>query len=351
MSSQQHIVVLTGPAAAGKNSAAVEVARLVPALAVVDIDAVRWMVLKPHVAPWAGREGKRQLELGVRNGCQLARNFVDAGFPVLIVDVLTDVTASIYREQLPAARIVQLLPEWRVVEARFVERAKSMPSATIEQARIVYDWQIGLGVLDDRIDSSNMSVLEIAELLAPMLKAPDNSRLAPPLASARAVQLQTLVRPRTGSDLVTILPYERPHLDGVIQLCQAEGWTSFVEDPERAHRALTGAGVTTMVALAGDKVVGFAQMQSDGEIQAHLSNIAVDHALRGAGLGRELVARAFERAGGLRVDLITESAQEFYAGLPNRRMHGFRIYPQHVGEGPPPSGRNIGSRGGAAVDS
>jgi len=132
--------------------------------------------------------------------------------------------------------------------------------------------------------------------------------------------------------MVTLVPYEHSHLDGVIDLCRAEGWPSFPEDPERAHRALTAPGVITVVALDGDRVVGFAQMQSDGEVQAHLSTIAVDRSMRGTGLGRELIARAFERAGGIRVDLITDSAEEFYSSLPNRRMLGFRIYPQYTGE-------------------
>src|SRR5437667_2287090 len=92
------VLVLTGPAAAGKNDVASQIAGLVPALAVIDIDAVRWMILKPHVAPWGGDEGRRQQELGVRNGCQLARKFVESGFPTVVVDVVTTWTAPVYRE-------------------------------------------------------------------------------------------------------------------------------------------------------------------------------------------------------------------------------------------------------------
>jgi len=126
------------------------------------------------------------------------------------------------------------------------------------------------------------------------------------------------------------VPYERAHLDGVIALCVAEGWPNFPEDPERAHRTLTAPGVTTVVALDGDRVVGFAQVQSDGEIQAHLSSIAVDRSLRRSGVGRELVARAFALAGGIRIDLITDSAEDFYEAFAHRRKEGFRIYPQYT---------------------
>lgn len=130
--------------------------------------------------------------------------------------------------------------------------------------------------------------------------------------------------------MVKVELYERSHLEGVVALCVAEGWPGFVDDPERAHRALTAPGVTAVVAVAGDKVVGFAQMQSDGEYQAHLSSIAVDASVRRSGIGRGLVAFAFERSGGIRIDLITDSAEEFYAAFAHRRKGGFRIYPQYT---------------------
>jgi ribosomal protein S18 acetylase RimI-like enzyme len=117
-------------------------------------------------------------------------------------------------------------------------------------------------------------------------------------------------------------------LDGVIALCAAEGWPSFPEDPARALRALTAPGVTTVVAADGDRVAGFAQLQSDGEIQAHLSLIAVDPAYRRRNLAREMLRFGLVVAGGSRIDLITENAADFYAALPHRRLDGFRIWPQ-----------------------
>lgn len=124
------------------------------------------------------------------------------------------------------------------------------------------------------------------------------------------------------------VPYERTHLAGIVALCAAEGWPSYPADRERAHRALTAPGVTTIVAMIDEEVVGFAQLQSDGEIQAHLSLIAVDTSRRGEGIGRALISTGFARAGGIRVDLVTDTAHEFYSRLPGRRMDGFRIYPE-----------------------
>ena len=82
-----------------------------------------------------------------------------------------------------------------------------------------------------------------------------------------------------------------------------------------------------MVAMDNDRVIGFAQMQSDGEIQAHLSVMAVDKDYRGRGIARRLIGLALREAGGKRVDLLTDSAESFYSKLPHRRMSGFRLYP------------------------
>lgn len=117
-------------------------------------------------------------------------------------------------------------------------------------------------------------------------------------------------------------------LPGVLRLCESENWPSFPQDPARANRALTAAGVTTMVAVDGETLAGFAQLQSDGEIQAHLSLIAVDRAYRSRGIARELVGRALREAGGLRIDLITDSGEAFYSSFPHSRMAGFRLRPK-----------------------
>ena len=121
--------------------------------------------------------------------------------------------------------------------------------------------------------------------------------------------------------------YRPDDLPGVLRICEAEQWPSFPEDPARAHRALTAPGVTTVVAMEDNQVAGFAQMQSDGEVQAHLSVIAVAKRFRSRGIARELIAAALREAGCLRVDLVTDSAVGFYSRLPHRQMSGFRLYP------------------------
>lgn len=83
----------------------------------------------------------------------------------------------------------------------------------------------------------------------------------------------------------------------------------------------------TIVAVADGTVAGFAQMQSDGVIQAHLSLIAVANTQRGKGIGRRLVEEAFRHSDGQRVDLLSDTAAEYYRSFIHKEMPGFRIYP------------------------
>lgn len=124
-----------------------------------------------------------------------------------------------------------------------------------------------------------------------------------------------------------VTSYERGDLSGIVSLCECEHWDSYTEDPERTHRTLTAPGVTAVVAREKGAVVGFAYVQGDGEIQAHLSLIVVAASRRRGGIARQLLARAHEVGGGRRIDLVTDDAADFYEALHHRRMKGYRIYP------------------------
>lgn len=131
-----------------------------------------------------------------------------------------------------------------------------------------------------------------------------------------------------------IEPYAPEHLDGVLALFAAERWLTLIEDPARTGRALVAPGCTTLVALDGPsgEVVGVVWMQSDGEIQAHVSAITVAESHRGQGLGRQLITAALDRTGVTRVDLISV-ADDFYGKMTERRFQGFRITRGDVGLG------------------
>jgi ribosomal protein S18 acetylase RimI-like enzyme len=127
---------------------------------------------------------------------------------------------------------------------------------------------------------------------------------------------------------VTFARYERAHLLGIVALCEAEGWPSFPADHERAHAVLTAPGVTSVVALDDDgEVTAFAYLMSDGHIQAYLAELAVSANHRRQGIARGLLEYAMPLTGAQRIDLVTDTAQDFYASLPHHTFSGFRIYP------------------------
>ena len=124
----------------------------------------------------------------------------------------------------------------------------------------------------------------------------------------------------------------RRHLSGVAEMCRSLEWDNFRYDPDLTRRSLTAPGVTALVAVApgGAEVVGFAQVFSDGFLQAHLSLLAVDEKWRRRGVAKRLVEEAFERTGAERMDLIaSDESLNFYGALKHREQVGFRLYPDH----------------------
>lgn len=129
---------------------------------------------------------------------------------------------------------------------------------------------------------------------------------------------------------ISIKPFTRAHLEGLIALVAAEGWNEYSDDVERTHRALTAPGVTTLVAIAGGHLVGVIQVQSDGVIQAHVSMLLIDRDSRGVGLGSRLLRQGLERAGGLRLDIRTRT-EGYYERLGASRSLGFRLTRENLG--------------------
>jgi hypothetical protein len=102
-------LVLTGGPATGKSTTGRALARGCARGAFVDVDDVRQLVVSGGATVWEGAEGVRQWELAARNACALAVNLWEAGFDVVVADVLDRRTAAVYRQLLPGALIVHLV--------------------------------------------------------------------------------------------------------------------------------------------------------------------------------------------------------------------------------------------------
>jgi len=131
-------------------------------------------------------------------------------------------------------------------------------------------------------------------------------------------------------------PFHREHLGAILGLCQAQGWLSLPSDPARAQQALTAPGVTTVVAVVADEVIGFATVLSDGVLDAYLSALLVAEPHRGEGIGAGLLQTAYRRSGATRVDLLAaDGTDDFYARFPHRRFSGYRLHPDAALESAP----------------
>lgn len=159
------VLILTGPPAAGKSTIGPMIAKQLARCAVIDVDQLRTMVVQPHIAPWRGETGMAQLRLGAQNACAVARNCVAAGFNVVILDVLTDETAALYRDVLNPIphEIVLLLPMLTASLHRNQARGQFL---TDDEVELLYEWQERLTNYDLRIDNTEIATETVAQQLA-----------------------------------------------------------------------------------------------------------------------------------------------------------------------------------------
>jgi ribosomal protein S18 acetylase RimI-like enzyme len=131
-----------------------------------------------------------------------------------------------------------------------------------------------------------------------------------------------------------IVSYEPKFLDVLLGLCKSEGWISFAANPRRAGRAMTGPGVTALVAVEGEarsddeRALGFSQAIGDGAFGGYLCMLLVAPEARGRGIGKALVERTLVESGVLRLDLLSsDRAMSLYERFPHNKIPGFRLYP------------------------
>ena len=100
------------------------------------------------------------------------------------------------------------------------------------------------------------------------------------------------------------------------------GWPS-PPSPER-HLALLRGSTHAVVAMDGDRVVGFVTVLSDGVVMASIPLLEVLPGHQGRGIGRELVEAAVSLVDGLyQVQLCCDDdVRPFYEGLGFQRVNG-----------------------------
>lgn len=125
-------LVLTGGPAVGKTTCARALAEQSSRAAVIDVDDLRQLVDAGAAAPWQGRSGLDQAILGATNACAVGRNFISAGFDVVIADVLTPATAAVYRAELDDCLIVHLRINLAAARARAATRKIYLTDAEFE---------------------------------------------------------------------------------------------------------------------------------------------------------------------------------------------------------------------------
>jgi ribosomal protein S18 acetylase RimI-like enzyme len=125
---------------------------------------------------------------------------------------------------------------------------------------------------------------------------------------------------------VDIRPFEDGDADGVARLATAVQWPSLT-DAETVRRVCTAPGSSSYVAILDGQVIGWAQALGDGVLQSHLSFLAVHPDRRRQGVARLLTVATFQATQTLRMDLVTDSAEELYETFEHKRMTGYRIYP------------------------
>jgi GNAT superfamily N-acetyltransferase len=146
----------------------------------------------------------------------------------------------------------------------------------------------------------------------------------PMLQPARRRQVVAALAELTLPAGVQIRAWADADFPGIQRLSSAEGWPTPTARPDEALISWRNAW-PTLVAVAGDELVGFVRALTDGEVTMYVAELLVVPGWRGHGLGRALLDACHLLYPHTRLDLLsTESADRFYEANGFRRFQGFR---------------------------
>ncbi len=126
MSSQ--LVILSGPPNAGKSQTAIALCQRYDRMLHIDVAVLRNFLRMGRLRPWdTSADGTRQRGLLIESACEMARRFLEAGYGVIIDDIITAIESESYRDALKACttpvHLIVLLPPMSVIQEREADRA------------------------------------------------------------------------------------------------------------------------------------------------------------------------------------------------------------------------------------
>lgn len=153
------LVILSGPPNAGKSATADALCQRYDRMLHIDVGALRDFLRMGRLRPWdESQPGRTQRRLLISSASDMARRFLEAGYGVIIDDIVTSDSLPIYRETLApcpaAAHFVVLLPDLAVI----LERERQRPTEWRRGGRLkalhqrLSDWK---GVT--RLDPSDLA--------------------------------------------------------------------------------------------------------------------------------------------------------------------------------------------------
>jgi adenylylsulfate kinase-like enzyme len=183
LQSQPTIIVVTGIMAAGKSTIARALAQHFARGVYVEADALQRMIISG--GEWVSQsqpdephgEAARQLRLRLKNMCLLGRSFFEAGFTVVLDDIiLGDRWQHLQKELqgLPFSLVV-LAPHIDIVQQRGMQRAKG-PQGSAWAEYLDHALRTTMEGIGLWIDNSNQTPEEtVNEILQKLLRSRDSS--------------------------------------------------------------------------------------------------------------------------------------------------------------------------------
>jgi broad-specificity NMP kinase len=161
------IIVISGTPGAGKSTVSKALAEKFKKSAYISVDEIRHMIIGGNVAPWDDTNGE-QYKLIEKNFLDLANNFLNEGFVVIIDDVIGDEQVKRYKEQFDEVYGFLLLPSKETLKKRDLLRdpeyqmAERIDVLYPEFANVEHDV---LKVIDSTDQTEEETVEEIYNIL------------------------------------------------------------------------------------------------------------------------------------------------------------------------------------------